>query len=203
MVINQIAGRGVRDPRVLEAMRQVPRHLFLPEDARTYAYVDSPLRIGCEQTISQPYVVALMTELLDLSASDKVLEVGTGSGYQAAILSLLVREVHSIERIPELAEAAGETLTALGYDNVQVHIGDGTEGLIEAAPYDRILVAAAAPEVPPPLMAQLAEGGRLVIPVGSRTLQQLEIWDLENGEFKQAKSIPVVFVPLIGEDGWR
>ncbi len=203
MVTVQIAQRGVRDPRVLDATRQVPRHLFLPEDARTYAYVDSPLRIGCEQTISQPYIVALMTELLDVSAKDKVLDVGTGSGYQAAILSLLAREVHSIERIPELAEAAGVTLAALGYDNVQVHIGDGTEGLIEAAPYDRILVAAAAPEVPAPLMAQLAEGGRLVIPVGSRTLQQLEIWDLENGEFKQAKSIPVVFVPLIGEDGWQ
>ena len=203
MVTSQIIQRGVRDQRVLEAMRRVPRHLFLPEDLRGYAYVDSPLRIGCDQTMSQPYIVALMTELLDVSPEDKVLDVGTGSGYQAAILSLLAREVHTIERIPALAEAAAGTLAELGYDNVRVHIGDGTEGYVEEAPYDRILVAAGAPEVPPALKAQLAEGGRLVIPVGSRTLQQLEIWDLEGGEFKQSSSIPVIFVPLIGEDGWK
>ena len=203
MVTNQIVQRGVRDQRVLEAMRQVPRHLFLPEDLRGYAYVDSPLRIGCNQTMSQPYIVALMTELLDVSPEDKVLDVGTGSGYQVAILSLLAREVHTIERIPALAEAAAETLAELGYDNVRVHIGDGTEGYVEEAPYDRILVAAGAPEVTPALKAQLAEGGRLVIPVGNRTLQQLEIWDLEGGEFKQSSSIPVIFVPLIGEGGWK
>ena len=203
MVTSQIVQRGVRDRRVLEAMRRVPRHLFLPEDLRGYAYVDSPLRIGCDQTMSQPYIVALMTELLDVSPEDKVLDVGTGSGYQAAILSLLVREVHTIERIPALGEAAAETLAELGYDNVRVHIGDGTEGYVEAAPYDRILVAAGAPEVPPALKAHLAEGGRLVIPVGNRTLQQLEIWDLEGGEFKHSSSIPVIFVPLIGEGGWK
>lgn len=203
MVTEQIVQRGVRDPRVLETMRQVPRHKFFPEDARPYAYLDSPLKIGNGQTISQPYIVALMTELLDVRPEDKVLDVGTGSGYQAAVLALLAREVHSIERVSTLAEAAGAILTALGYANVQVHLGDGTGGYPEAAPYDRILVAAAAPQAPPALKAQLAEGGRLVIPVGSRTLQRLQIWDLEDGKFKQADSIPVVFVPLIGEGGWE
>ena len=203
MVAEQIVRRGVRDPRVLAAMRQVPRHEFLPEDARRYAYVDSALKIANGQTISQPYIVALMSELLDVRPEDKVLDVGTGSGYQAAILGVLAREVHTIERIPALAEAARETLAALGYDNVRVHLGDGSLGCPEAAPYDRIMVAAAAPEVPPALFTQLAEGGRLVIPVGSRTLQHLEIWDVENGEFKQANSIPVVFVPLIGAGGWK
>ncbi len=203
MVSEQIARRGVRNPRVLDAMRRIPRHLFLPEDARDYAYLDSPLRIGSEQTISQPYIVALMTELLDVSAEDKVLDVGTGSGYQAAILGWLAREVHTIERIPELAKEAAGTLATLGYTNVQVHLGDGTLGYPEAAPYDRILVAAAAPEVPPALLDQLAEGGRLVIPVGSRTLQRLDIWDRADGEFRQSSSIPVVFVPLIGEGGWK
>lgn len=203
MVTEQIARRGVRDPRVLSAMRQVPRHEFLPEDARPYAYVDSALRISNGQTISQPYIVALMSELLDVRPEDKVLDVGTGSGYQTAILAVLAREVDTIERIPALAEAAGETLTALGYDNVRVHLGDGSLGCPEAAPYDRIMVAAAAPEVPPALFDQLVDGGRLVIPVGSRTLQHLEIWDVERGEFKQAKSIPVVFVPLIGAGGWK
>jgi protein-L-isoaspartate(D-aspartate) O-methyltransferase len=203
MVTEQIARRGVRDPRVLAAMRQVPRHEFLPEDARPYAYVDSALRISNGQTISQPYIVALMSELLDVRPEDKVLDVGTGSGYQTAILAVLAREVDTIERIPALAEAAGETLTALGYDNVRVHLGDGSLGCPEAAPYDRIMVAAAAPEVPPALFDQLVDGGRLVIPVGSRTLQHLEIWDVERGEFKQAKSIPVVFVPLIGAGGWK
>jgi protein-L-isoaspartate(D-aspartate) O-methyltransferase len=165
--------------------------------------VDSALRISNGQTISQPYIVALMSELLDVRPEDKVLDVGTGSGYQTAILAVLAREVDTIERIPALAEAAGETLTALGYDNVRVHLGDGSLGCPEAAPYDRIMVAAAAPEVPPALFDQLVDGGRLVIPVGSRTLQHLEIWDVERGEFKQAKSIPVVFVPLIGAGGWK
>jgi len=202
MVNEQIVQRGVRDPRVLEVMRQVPRHQFLPEDAVPYAYLDSALRIGHDQTISQPYIVALMSELLDVRPEDKVLDVGTGSGYQAAVLGALAREVHTVERIPALAEKAGKTLAALGYDNVQVHLGDGSLGYPEAAPYDRIMVAAAAPEVPHALKDQLAEGGRLVIPVGSRTLQRLEIWDLEDGNFKQTNSIPVVFVPLIGAGAW-
>ena len=202
MVNEQIVQRGVRDPRVLEVMRQVPRHQFLPEDAVPYAYLDSALRIGHDQTISQPYIVALMSELLDVRPEDKVLDVGTGSGYQAAVLGALAREVHTVERIPALAEKAGKTLAALGYDNVQVHLGDGSLGYPEAAPYDRIMVAAAAPEVPQALTGQLREGGRLVIPVGSRTLQRLEIWDLEDGNFKQTNSIPVVFVPLIGAGAW-
>jgi protein-L-isoaspartate(D-aspartate) O-methyltransferase len=202
MVAEQIAGRGIRDERVLAAMRQVPRHLFLPEDAQKYAYLDGPLRIGQGQTISQPYIVALMTHLLAVKPEDKVLDVGTGSGYQAAVLNELAGEVQSIERIPELAEQAAETLTALGYDKVHVHVGDGSRGYPPEAPYDGILVAAAAPEVPKALLDQLAEGGRLVIPVGSRAQQTLEVWERKEGKFTKTNSIPVVFVPLLGEGGW-
>lgn len=202
MVTEQIAGRGIRDKRVLAALRQVPRHLFLPEDARKYAYLDGPLRIGYGQTISQPYIVALMAQLLEVRPEDKVLEVGTGSGYQAAVLNELAGEVHSIERIPELAERAADTLAVLGYDKVQVHVGDGSLGYPPEAPYDGILVAAAAPQVPRPLLNQLAEGGRLVIPVGSRAQQTLEIWKRIEGKFTKANSISVVFVPLLGAGGY-
>ena len=203
MVKNQIKARGIKDKRVLGAMKTVPRHLFLPPEARKYAYGDSPIRIGSGQTISQPYIVALMTELLDVREDHRVLDVGTGSGYQAAILSELAEEVHSIERHPELAETAAERLSDLGYDNVHVHIGDGTMGYSQAAPYDRIIVAASAPKVPEPLLNQLSEGGRLVLPVGSRFSQHLEIWDKAGEEFKKSHSIPVVFVPLIGDEGWE
>ena len=199
---DQIIRRGVRDPRVLAALRQVPRHRFLPEEAWELAYQDSPLKIGQGQTISQPYIVALMTELLQVGPGDKVLEVGTGSGYQAAVLGALAKEVHSVERVPELAAQAEANLDALGIENVRVHLGDGSQGYPLAASYDRILVAAAAPEVPPALLAQLAEGGRLVIPVGGRKAQTLEIWDRKRGKFAQTNSIPVVFVPLIGAAGW-
>ena len=203
MVADQIIRRGIRDERVLAALRQVPRHRFLPEEAWKLAYSDSPLKIGQGQTISQPYIVALMTELLQVRPGDKVLEVGTGSGYQAAVLALLASEVHSIERVPELAEQAEANLSALGVENVRVHLGDGGQGYPPAAPYDRILVAAAAPKTPPALLAQLAEGGQLVIPVGGRTMQTLEIWDRKRGKFTQTNSIPVVFVPLLGAAGWK
>jgi protein-L-isoaspartate(D-aspartate) O-methyltransferase len=203
MVAYQIASKGVKDEKVLAAMRVVPRHRFVSEDAQAYAYVDSPLRIGKGQTISQPYIVALMTELLDVQPEHRVLDVGTGSGYQAAILGELAAEVHSIERHPELAETARATLEALGYKNIRVHVGDGTEGYAPAAPYDRIIVAAAAPSVPQALLDQLAEGGRLVIPVGPRFSQRLEVWVRRGDQYQQSSNIPVVFVPLIGKQGWQ
>lgn len=202
MVRSQIVQRGVTDERVLAAMRTVPRHLFLPGHLNSVAYADSPVGIEKGQTISQPYIVALMTALLDVPADARVLEVGTGSGYQAAILGELAREVHTIERHPELARAAQERLEEMGYQNVMVHIGDGTQGYPPAAPYDRILVTAAAPEVPVAYKEQLAGGGRLVIPVGGRSSQTLEVWDRTDAGFRQTQSIPVVFVPLIGDDGW-
>ena len=203
MVKNQLEGRGIKDKRVLSAMTKVPRHLFLPEAARDYAYVDSPVRIGSGQTISQPYIVAFMTELLDVKPSHRVLDVGTGSGYQAAILGELAEEVHTIERHPELAKSAAKQLDALGYQNVTVHVGDGTQGYAPEAPYDRIMVAAAAPSAPDPLLEQLDEGGRLVIPVGSRGAQRLVVWNRVSGKLQKEDSITVVFVPLIGEDGWQ
>jgi len=203
MVAYQIANKGIKDERVLDTMRTVPRHCFVPPDARPYAYTDSPVRIGSGQTISQPFIVALMTELLDVHPEHRVLDVGTGSGYQAAILGELAAEVHSIERHPELADTARETLESLGYENIHVYVGDGTQGYAPAAPYDRIIVAAAAPSVPQPLLDQLVPGGRLVIPVGPRYAQHLEVWDRKDEQFKKAINIPVVFVPLIGKDGWE
>jgi protein-L-isoaspartate(D-aspartate) O-methyltransferase len=203
MVAGQIARRGLQDPRLLAVMESVPRHRFVPPDDLAYAHADGPLPIGHGQTISQPYIVALMTDLLQLTASRRVLEVGTGSGYQAAVLAGLAAEVHTVEVIPELARRAEETLSGLGYSNVHVHPGDGSLGWLEAAPYDGILVAAAAPEVPPPLLDQLAEGGRLVLPVGSRGFQQLEVWERKGGKFTCERNIAVAFVPLRGEHGWK
>lgn len=203
MVKYQIKDRGVKDERVLEKMLSVPRHLFLPEEDRPYAYRDCPIRIGSGQTISQPYIVALMTELLEVAPDHHVLDVGTGSGYQAAILGELAGEVHSIERHAELAKGAQKNLEELGYTNVHVHVGDGTLGYPPDAPYDRILVAASAPKIPEPLLSQLAEDGRLVIPVGSRFSQHLEVWNRKGDKYKKTYSIPVVFVPLIGEAGWE
>jgi protein-L-isoaspartate(D-aspartate) O-methyltransferase len=203
MVADQIANRGIRDERVLAAMRKVPRHRFVSPDACAYAYVDSPVRIGSGQTISQPYIVALMTELLDVHSEHRVLDVGTGSGYQAAILGELAEEVYSIERHSDLAQTARQTLELLGYTNIKVVVGDGSQGYTPAAPYDRIIVAAAAPAAPQALLDQLAPEGRLVIPVGSRYSQRLEVWDREGEQFKQSTNIPVVFVPLIGEAGWE
>lgn len=202
MVQEQIAARGVRDPRVLEAMRRVPRHFFVPEAYRHLAYSDGPLPIGHGQTISQPYIVARMTELLALQGDEKVLEIGTGSGYQAAILAHLAREVHTIERVPELAQQAAERLRALGLTQVTVHQGDGSGGLPEEAPFDAILVTAAAPEVPRPLLAQLRDGGRLVLPVGTRGVQYLERWTRQGKQYRRERLEPVAFVPLVGEYGW-
>jgi protein-L-isoaspartate(D-aspartate) O-methyltransferase len=203
MVSSQIARRGIRDKRLLEAMRTIPRHLFTSHEHRNLAYTDGPLPIGQGQTISQPYIVALMTELLDLRGDEIVLEVGTGSGYQAAVLAHLARTVHSIERHPDLAERARSLLEELGYENVHVHIGDGSQGLPEYAPYQGIIVTAAAPGVPQPLMDQLEDGGRLVLPVGSLGGQILELWIRHADEFESKSITPVAFVPLRGEHGWE
>ncbi|MEZ0396001.1 MAG: protein-L-isoaspartate(D-aspartate) O-methyltransferase [Anaerolineales bacterium] len=203
MVDEQIARRGLRDPRLLAALRTVPRHRFVPPDELEWAYADGPLPIGHGQTISQPYIVALMTDLLHLAPTARVLEVGTGSGYQAAILGKMAAEVHTVEVIPELARQAEKVLAELGFRNVQVHVGDGSLGWPETAPYDGILVAAAAPDVPPPLLDQLAEGGRLVLPVGSRGFQELQVWERRGGKLHCERGIPVTFVPLRGEHGWR
>jgi len=202
MVEQQIARRGISDPRLLDAMRTVPRHLFVPPEIRNWAYADGAQRIGKGQTISQPYIVALMTEILRLKGDEVVLEVGTGSGYQAAILSLLAKEVHSIERHPELAEEARTLLSSLGYTNVHVHSGDGTLGYPEEAPYQGILVTAAAPEVPKPLLNQLDEGGCLVIPVGKKYTQVLQTWQRKGRTFDHETITAVAFVPLIGDEGW-
>ncbi len=203
MVRRQIAGRGLRDARLLAAFESVPRHLFVPEEYRQHAYADGPLPIGYGQTISQPYIVAFMTHLLDLTGRERVLEVGTGSGYQAAILSHLAAEIHTTEMIPELFAQAEKILSELGCANVHCHLADGSLGWTEAAPYDGILVTAAAPSAPQTLLSQLAEGGRLVLPVGDRGYQELEIWRKENGEFKYRPSLGVAFVPLRGEYGWK
>lgn len=203
MVDRQIAGRGIRDPRVLEALRDVPRHLFVPDDQRPHAYEDRALPIASGQTISQPYIVAVMTELLAPEATHKVLEIGTGSGYQAAILSRLSRQVISIERHAELADAARQRLQALGITNVDVLVGDGTEGLPGDAPFDRILVTAGAPAVPDSLKVQLAERGRLVLPVGPSGYQHLTVVDRFGTSFEQREHDPCVFVPLIGRHGWQ
>jgi protein-L-isoaspartate(D-aspartate) O-methyltransferase len=202
MVREQIAARGVRDPRLLVVMESVPRHCFVPPDDLAWAYADGPLPIGHGQTISQPYIVALMTTLLELDATDRVLEVGTGSGYQAAVLGKMVAEVHTVELIPDLAVLASRTLADLGYANVHVHTGDGSLGWPLAAPYDGILVAAAAPSAPQPLLEQLVDGGQLVLPVGSRGYQRLEVWKREGKQFSHKDGLSVAFVPLRGAHGW-
>jgi protein-L-isoaspartate(D-aspartate) O-methyltransferase len=201
MVARQLRAREIRDERVLAAMAKVPRHVFVPESAG--AYDDMPLPIGAGQTISQPFMVAVMAEALALRGHEAVLEVGTGSGYQSAILCELCRQVYSIERIPELAERAWETLVKLGYRNVEIVIGDGTLGLPEHAPYHGIVVSAATPSLSPPWIAQLAEGGRIVAPVGDRWSQMLTIADKQQGEMRQRTSIDCVFVPLIGKYGFQ
>jgi protein-L-isoaspartate(D-aspartate) O-methyltransferase len=203
MVTEQIISRGVKDKRVLEALRRVPRHWFVPEEYANIAYSDSPLPIGHGQTISQPYIVALMTELLELEGGENVLEVGTGSGYQAALLAYLARQVHTIERHAGLADHADEVLLRLRFTNVRVHVGDGSLGLPKYAPYQAIMITAAAPSVPQPIFDQLDEGGRLVLPVGGAGGQMLDRWRKRSGEFKQEHIAPVAFVPLRGQHGWN
>lgn len=200
MVEKQIVGRGLRHPRLLAAFESVPRHLFVLEEYRYFAYEDGPLPIGFEQTISQPYIVALMTNLLQLDEDKRVLEVGTGSGYQAAILAHIAHEVHTIEFLPELAVRAQRLLS--NYPNVICHVGDGSLGWMEAAPYDAIIVTAAAPKTPQPLLNQLNDGGRLVIPVGKRGYQILEVWTRHGNQFDCDEMIEVAFVPLQGKYGW-
>jgi len=203
MVEEQILRRGLHDPRLLSVMGELPRHHFVLADDLAWAYADGPLPIGHGQTISQPYIVALMTDLLQLNGVERVLEVGTGSGYQAAVLGRMAAEVHTIEVIPELATRATKVLADLGFSNIQIHSGDGSQGWPAASPYDAILVAAAAPSVPQPLLDQLAEGGRLVIPVGGRGDQQLECWRRTGHKFERRVSLQVAFVPLRGEFGWK
>jgi len=203
MVERQLAQRGITDERVLQVMRDVPRHQFVPEDLWDMAYRDTPLPIGHGQTISQPYIVAYMTQLLHLTLDDRVLEVGTGSGYQAAILSRLASEVYTIECVAELAQRAERVLQEMGYDNIRLRIGDGGYGWPEAAPFDAIIVTAAAPEVPSPLIAQLAEGAPLVAPIGPTGYQDL-VRLYKRGDQTQTEYLtPVAFVPLVGEHGWR
>lgn len=203
MIETQIRKRGVSSPRVLEAMAAVPRHEFVPDRFRGDAYADKPLPIGEGQTISQPFMVAAMTEALELTGSERVLEIGTGSGYQAAVLSMLAREVITVESNTSLALAAQERLTNLGYANVHVHNGDGSAGFSDAAPYDAILVTAGAPGIPHVFASQLREGGRLVIPVGDRENQELVKATMENGKLKSRALFNCKFVPLLGRYGWN
>ncbi len=203
MIEKQLRRRGITDGAVLAAMLTVPRHEFVPEELRSRAYEDAPLPIGGGQTISQPYIVAAMTSALRLQPGDRVLEIGTGCGFQAAVLSHLAKEVFTIELRPELASAASEKLARHGYHNVHVHCGDGTLGLPEFAPFDGILVAAAAPEVPEPLLAQLAEAGRLIIPVGDTDNQELRLVEKHAGVFSTKMLEGCRFVPLVGHHGWQ
>jgi protein-L-isoaspartate(D-aspartate) O-methyltransferase len=203
MVRSQLIDRGITDERVLEAMISVPRHLFVPSEVRTHAYQDRALPISEGQTISQPFIVALMAQALELTRDERVLEIGTGSGYAAAILSLLAAEVYTIERWPALAETAQSRLCDLGYTNVHVYSGDGTVGLPAYAPFDGIVVAAAAPWVPRPLREQLGEGGRLVIPVGGRDEQLLLRLRRRGSDSRIERLSGVRFVPLIGTHAWE
>ena len=204
MVKEQIINRGVTNPLVIKAMEKVPRHKFVPEELIQRAYDDTPLSIGHGQTISQPYIVAYMTQALRLVGGEKVLEVGTGCGYQAAVLAEIASDVYTIERIPELAQKAEQNLSSLGYKNVHVKIGDGTLGLEEFAPYDAIIVTAGGPDVPTSLIKQLRIGGRLVIPVGEYKFSQrlIRITKGINEKINKQDLIDVLFVPLIGEEGW-
>ena len=203
MVKRQLASRGISDARVLEAFRKVPRHQYVPQPFTVSSYADSPLPIGSGQTISQPYIVALMTEALKLTGTERVLEIGTGSGYQAAILAELCGEVYTVEREKQLLDGSRKILSEEGYENVFYKCGDGTEGWEEKAPFDGIIVTAAAPDVPEPLKKQLVDGGRLVIPVGTLCSQMLVLVEKRGEEFSQQNLCGCVFVPLIGKYGWN
>ena len=202
MIRDHIAARGVRDPRVLEALRQAPRHLFVRDHLRTQAYADYALPIGHGQTISQPYVVARMTEMLDLQAHHSVLEIGTGSGYQTWILARLAQRVYSLERIGTLVREAIALMRELGVENVKIQTFDGTVGWSDVGPFDRIMVTAGAPRVPAPLLDQLKEGGKLVVPEGPREMQQLVLYAKTAEGIDRQVGVAVSFVPLIGRHGW-
>jgi protein-L-isoaspartate(D-aspartate) O-methyltransferase len=203
MVAEQLQRRGIRDARVLAAMRTIPRHRFVPEQYRAEAYEDAPLPIGHQQTISQPYIVAVMLEALALTGPERVLEVGTGSGYQAALLGELAAQVYTVEIIPELAHTARAVLSRLGYTNVQVLAANGSVGWAAGAPYDAIIVAAASPIVPPSLLDQLQDGGRLLLPVGDRESQTLLRVRKQQGIIRTEDLGGCAFVPLVGEAGWQ
>ena len=199
MVDQQLKGRGIQDKRVLAAMAKVPREEFIPVDARADAYEDGPLPIGYDQTISQPYIVGFMTEQLRPKSSDRVLEIGSGSGYQAAVLAELVADVYTIDIIEPLAKTAEATLQRLGYKNVHIKVGDGYEGWLEEAPFDAIIVTCAPEKVPQPLVDQLRDCGRMIIPVGERFAQQLYLLEKQNGQLKESATLPVRFVPMLRE----
>ena len=199
MVEQQLKPRGIKDDRVLAAMATVPREEFVPADERGDAYEDGPLPIGFDQTISQPYIVAFMTEQLRLKPSDRLLEIGTGSGYQAAVLAELVADVYTIEIVEPLAKTAEATLQRLGYKNVHLRVGDGYQGWPEEAPFDAIIVTCAPDKVPQPLVDQLKDDGRMVIPVGERFAQQLYLLEKKNGQLKESATLPVRFVPMVRE----
>jgi protein-L-isoaspartate(D-aspartate) O-methyltransferase len=203
MVEEQLIPRGIADKRVLEAFGRVERHKFIPEDLRNSAYADFPVPIGEGQTISQPYIVALMTECLNLTGQEKVLEIGTGSGYQAAILAELTKEVCSVERFAKLAENARKTLEGLSYKNIKIKVDDGTLGWPEEAPFDRIIITAASPRIPLPLTEQLTENGKLILPLGESFSQVLTLVEKKNGKLESLQVCGCVFVPLIGKYGWR
>ena len=203
MVEEQLIPRGIKDPRVLNAFYKIERHKFIPENLRNTAYADFPLPIGESQTISQPYIVALMTECLGLTGKEKVLEIGTGSGYQTAILAELAGEVYSIERFEFLAKKAQTFLGELGYKNIKIRVGDGTMGWEEARPFDRIIITAASPKVPLPLLDQLADNGKLILPLGEGFSQVLTLVEKKDGKLESSDICGCVFVPLVGKYAWQ
>lgn len=203
MVQDHMVRRGIQSQRVLDAFAKVPREAFLPDDLADMAYVDSPVPIGEEQTISQPYIVALMTELLDLTGDEKVLEIGTGSGYQAAIIAELAKEVYSIERHAYLAKKAQQVFSRLGYTQITLKIDDGSLGWEEKAPFDRIIITAASPEIPPPLIEQLKEGGKLVLPLGDGFSQILTLATKKGNRIETSAVCSCIFVPLVGKYGCK
>ncbi|MCM8781139.1 MAG: protein-L-isoaspartate(D-aspartate) O-methyltransferase [Candidatus Omnitrophica bacterium] len=203
MIKEQLVARAIKNKEVLNAFYKVERHKFIPEEFRGSAYADYPVPIGEGQTISQPFMVALMTECLLPSPQDRILEIGTGSGYQAAILAELVKEVYSIERFAELARTAEDTLRQLGYKNIKIRVGDGTLGWLEEAPFDKIIVTAASPEIPKPLLERLKEFGRLVIPLGDSFSQVLTVVEKQKDKLIKTEVCGCVFVPLVGKYGWR
>lgn len=203
MVEEQLIARGIKDKRILDAFYKVERHKFIPAELRNSAYADYPIPIGDGQTISQPYIVALMTECLGLVGDEKVLEIGTGSGYQGAILAELAREVYSVERFADLTKNAEDLFKISGYTNIKVSVGDGTLGWPEASPFDRIIITAASPQIPLPLIEQLKENGKMVLPLGESFSQVLTLVEKKKGKLESIQVCGCVFVPLVGKYGWK